>query len=94
MHALASIFEMPTRRGREAIGMLIAQIIGMGVALVTEVIKPDRRTGVLIGQCDRCAMNATLSCALSRHVQTVVTSDTNFGDAAETLGHPARSMNK
>jgi hypothetical protein len=94
MYALATIFEMPTRRGREAIGVLVAQIIGMRVTLTTEIIEPDRRAGVLVGQSDLCGMNAALSCALSGHVQTVVTSDTNFGDAAETRGRPARSMNK
>jgi hypothetical protein len=41
MYALATIFEMPTRRGREPIGVLVAQIIGMRVALTTEIIEPD-----------------------------------------------------
>jgi hypothetical protein len=41
MYALATIFEMPTRRSREAIGVLVAQIIGMRVALTTEIIEPD-----------------------------------------------------
>jgi hypothetical protein len=41
MYALATIFEMPTRRSRETIGVLVAQIIGMRVALTTEIIEPD-----------------------------------------------------
>jgi len=94
MHALTSVFKVPARWGREPIGVLVAQIIGMRVSFGAEVIKPDRRTGVLVGESDCCAVDASLSCALSRHVQTVVTVVTNFSDAAETLGHPAPSMNE
>ena len=85
---------MPARGGREPIGVLVAQIIGMRVSFEAEIIEPHGRTGVLIRESDRCAVDASLSCALSRHGQTVVTMVTNFSDAAETLGHPAPSMNE
>ena len=94
VNALTPIFEMPARGSRQAIGVLVAQIIGMGVSFEAEIVKPDRGAGVLIGESDRGAMDASLSCALSRHGQTVVTMVTNFSDAAETLGHPAPSMNE
>jgi hypothetical protein len=52
MHALTPVFEMPARGGREPIGVLVAQIVGMRVAFEAEIIEPNRGTGVLVRESD------------------------------------------
>jgi hypothetical protein len=72
---------MPSRRRLEPIGVLVAQIVGMGVSFGGQIIQPHLRTRVLIGQRDRCLMYASLSSALPSHDKTVVSGWCEIGDA-------------
>ena len=69
MIAVATVFQVPSGRWLGAVGMLVAQVIGVRIPLGREIVEPSDRTRILIGQSDSCWMNTSLSRALTGHVE-------------------------
>src|SRR5687767_14132537 len=49
-HAVSAVGEVPAQRDREALGVRRAEVVTVGFALGGELVEPDVRTAVLVGQ--------------------------------------------
>jgi hypothetical protein len=67
VNSLTAIFEVPTRGGGQSIGVLVTQVIGVRVTLGAQIVEPNKGSGVLVCEGDRCRMDTPLSRALPCH---------------------------
>jgi hypothetical protein len=55
----ATVVEIPTAGDRETLGVSRTQVVCVGVAFARQIIEPDLRAAVVVGQRDRSAFGTS-----------------------------------